>query len=116
MSAAVGGMIGLALSMLYVIGCMIIDDSIHSPDQLHSKLRLPLLGVLPRVKVPVDALEDPGSPLSEAHYSLRGSIEQSSGRANLRTMLFTSSGEGGRQEHAAYGCGARFASSGKRVL
>lgn len=116
MSAAVGGMIGLALSMLYVFGCMIVDDSVHSPEQLHSKLRLPLLGVLPRVKVPVDALEDPGSPLSEAHYSLRGSIEQSSGRANLRTMLFTSSGEGEGKTTAAYGVARDFASSGKRVL
>jgi len=116
MSAAVGGMIGLALSMLYVLGCMIVDDSIHSPDQLHSKLRLPLLGVLPRVKAPVDALEDPGSPLSEAHYSLRGSLEHSSGRANLRTMLFTSSGEGEGKTTAAYGVARDFANSGKRVL
>ncbi|MEO6256508.1 MAG: polysaccharide biosynthesis tyrosine autokinase [Sphingomicrobium sp.] len=116
LSAAVGGMIGLALSMLYVIGCMIVDDSVHSPDQLHSKLRLPLLGVLPRVKVPVDALEDPGSPLSEAHYSLRGSLEQSSSRANLRTMLFTSSGEGEGKTTAAYGVARDFANSGKRVL
>ncbi|MEO8175170.1 MAG: polysaccharide biosynthesis tyrosine autokinase [Sphingomicrobium sp.] len=116
LSAAVGGMIGLALSMLYVIGCMIVDDSVHSAEQLHSKLRLPLLGVLPRAKVPVDALEDPGSPLSEAHYSLRGSLEQSSSRANLRTMLFTSSGEGEGKTTAAYGVARDFANSGKRVL
>ena len=116
LSAAIGGLIGLVLSLLYVLGCLLIDDSVHSPEQLHSKLRLPLLGVLPRVKAPVDALEDPGSPLSEAHYSLRGALELSLGRSKLRTMLFTSSSEGEGKTTAAYGVARDFAMSGKRVL
>jgi capsular exopolysaccharide synthesis family protein len=75
-----------------------------------------LLGVLPRVKHPVEALDDPTSPLSEAHYSLRASLEQACGGAACKSILFTSSGEGEGKSTAAYGVARNFALSGRRVL
>ena len=90
-----GGMIGVALRCLRP-GCRCRRQH-PLPDQLHSKLRTALLGVLPRVKAHVMP-DDRGSPLSST-YSL-GSLEHC--RAGKpAAMLFTSSGEGEGKTTAA---------------
>jgi capsular exopolysaccharide synthesis family protein len=114
--AAWGLLAGLGLSLLYLFGVVILDDGVHSPDELSAKLRVPLLGVLPLVKRPIQALEDEGSPLSEAHHSLRTTLELGCTRAGLKTILFTSSTEGEGKSAAAYGMARTFALGGKRVL
>lgn len=115
-NAALGGAAGLALSLLYLFGIRILDDSVHSPVDLDSRLRLPLLSVLPRVKRPVEALEDPGSPLCEALQSLRATLELTCTEADRKIVLFTSSGEGEGKSTTAYGVARTFALSGARVL
>ena len=56
------------------------------------------------------------SPLSEAHYSLRGALECPWAGPKLQTILFTSSSEGEGKTTAAYGVARDFAMGGKRVL
>ena len=114
--SAIGAGIALLLSLGYALVSTMRDDRVHSPESVDADLRLRVLGVLPRVRNPAEALTDPLSPLSEAHYSLRASLELASPRSTSRTILFTSSREGEGKSTAAYGVARDFACSGKRTL
>jgi polysaccharide biosynthesis transport protein len=112
--------LGALIAFLFPFGFALVsafrDDRVRSPESVDTDLRLRVLGVLPRVKNPAEALADPASTLSEAHYSLRASLELSSPRATSRCILFTSSREGEGKSTAAYGVARDFAYSGKRTL
>ncbi|HVF84259.1 MAG TPA: polysaccharide biosynthesis tyrosine autokinase [Sphingomicrobium sp.] len=111
-----GGAMGLLLGLAYLLIAWLRDEALYSPESAARKLQLRVLGVLPRVKHPSDALLDPRSPLSEAHYALRGSLEAGFARGAPRTILFTSSREGEGKSTAAWGVARDFALSGRRTL
>jgi capsular exopolysaccharide synthesis family protein len=114
--SAAGGLIGLVLGLLLAIVSMLRDNRVHSPESVDADLRLRLLGVLPRVRNPLKALANPGSLLSEAHYSLRASLETIASTEGARTIAFTSSREGEGKTSAAFGVARDFAQAGKNVL
>jgi succinoglycan biosynthesis transport protein ExoP len=116
LNALLGGGAGLFLALLYLFGVRILDDEVHSPDDLDPNLKLPLLAVLPRVRDAAQALEDPTSALSEAHFSLCAALELKCSREERRALLFTSSGEGEGKTTTAYAVARNFAAAGKRVL
>lgn len=68
------------------------DDSIRVPEDVEAKLRLPLLGVVPRTlrDNPEEELLDPKSPLSEAYNSLRSSLLFSTAGGVPHVLLLTS--------------------------
>lgn len=112
--SAAGAAIALLLALAYVLVAAWRDQHVRSPESIGANLHLRVLGVLPKVKNPAEALADPSSPLSEAHYSLRASLEGISPRAS--SILFTSSTMGEGKSTAAYGVARDFAMSGKRTL
>ena len=69
------------------------DDSVRVPEDIEAKLRLPLLGVIPRTTDidPDLAMTDPKSPISEGYNSLRSSLLYASANGLPKTMLITSS-------------------------
>jgi succinoglycan biosynthesis transport protein ExoP len=111
-----GGLGGLVLAFLWVLLAWRRDDRLRSPESVGAALQLRVLGVLPRVKHPAEALLDPRSPLSEAHYALRGSLEGTSTKGLPKVIAFTSSREGEGKTTAAVGVARDFALSGRRTL
>jgi succinoglycan biosynthesis transport protein ExoP len=111
-----GGLAGLVLALLWVLLAWRRDDRLRSPESVGAALQLRVLGVLPRVKHPAEALLDPRSPLSEAHYALRGSLEGTSTKGLPKVIAFTSSREAEGKTTAAVGVARDFALSGRRTL
>lgn len=119
LNMAVAGMGGLALALLLAFAREKFDDVIRAPDDVDRKLALPLLGVVPLLKggqTPQDALENPRSPMSEAHYALRTALELSSGSGVPATLLLTSSRQSEGKSTTAIAVARDFAAAGKRVL
>lgn len=112
----IGGLAGLLLGLVWTLFAWRRDDRLRSPESVGAALQLRVLGVLPRVKHPAEALLDPRSPLSEAHYALRGSLEGTSTKGLPKAVAFTSSREGEGKTTAAVGVARDFALSGRRTL
>ncbi|MBV9526784.1 polysaccharide biosynthesis tyrosine autokinase [Sphingomonas sp.] len=111
-----GALGGLLLGLVWVLLAWRRDDRLRSPESVGAALQLRVLGVLPRVKHPAEALLDPRSPLSEAHYALRGSLEGTSTKGLPKAIAFTSSREAEGKTTAAVGVARDFALSGRRTL
>ena len=70
-----------------------LDDRIRIPEDVESKVGLPLLGVVPKPaggESMADALDDPKSQVSEAMNSLRQSLGHSTREGIPRILLVTS--------------------------
>jgi polysaccharide biosynthesis transport protein len=70
-----------------------LDDSVRLPEDVESKLQMPLLGVIPLAQgLGVDAaMDDPKSPISEGYNSLRSALLYSTPAGLPKTILVTSS-------------------------
>jgi capsular exopolysaccharide synthesis family protein len=112
--SGIGAAVALLLALAFTLIAALRDQHVRSPESIGANLQLRVLGVLPRVKNPSEALADPSSQLSEAHYSLRGSLEGLTPRPS--SILFTSSMMGEGKSTAAFGVARDFALSGKRTL
>jgi len=119
LNAAIGALGGLLLAFLLVFLREKFDDAIRSPDDVERKLGLSLLGTAPLLRgnvSPHDALEDPRSLLSEAHYAMRMSLELSSDAGLPKSVLLTSSRQAEGKSTSAYAIARDLALSGKKVL
>ncbi|MGN6820995.1 MAG: GumC family protein [Sphingomonas sp.] len=83
-----GGLAGVALAAALEQ----IDEGIGDPGEARERLGLPLLGTLPKVKSggPLDALEDPRSPLVEAYLAVQANLELSTARGMPRSLAVSS--------------------------
>jgi capsular exopolysaccharide synthesis family protein len=88
LSILAGGLAGVALAAALEQ----IDEGIGDPGEAQEKLGLPLLGTLPKVKSggPLDALENPRSPLVEAYLAVQANLELSTARGTPRSLAVTS--------------------------
>lgn len=107
------GLAGLALFLKDQL-----DDAIRVPEDIEHKLRLPLLGVVPKSagRDPDDSLADPKSPISEAYNSLRGALLYSTSHGLPQVMLVTSAQPGEGKTTTSYALAAGFARMGRKVL
>ncbi len=110
--------IGIGLAAVTVFLKDQFDDSIRVPEDIESKLGLPLLGVVPRSHEgePDDALSDPKSPISEAYNSLRGSLLYSTSDGLPHVMLITSAQQSEGKTTTSYATANGFARMGKKVV
>lgn len=131
-NTAIGLAIGLAIGVLGAIGLLLLDNTIHGQSDIERFLKLPFLGVLPR-------LEDDGSPARSATYSRERDLyiadnPQSAAaecarsvRTNLlfmgtgtdrplRCLLLTSAGPAEGKTTTAVGLGVAMAQAGNSVL
>ncbi len=114
-----GLMLGLILGILLALLVEYLDDTIKAPEDVERKLNVPLLGVIPKIKVNenVQALmSDPRSAFSEAYRSLRTALQFATDRGVPRTLLVTSSSMAEGKSTTAYVLAFKFAQLGKRVL
>lgn len=110
---------GIALSVILVLLRERFDDTVRTPDDLRSKIGLPLLGMVPALAPdirPADALADIRSDFSEAYYSVRTSLQFATSHGVPRTLLVTSSTPSEGKSTTAMAMALTFARIGKRVL
>lgn len=109
---------GLALALGLIFVREHLDDAVRSPEDM-AKLGVSAVGstpLLPASTSPVEELEKPRSPLSEAYYAIRTSLELASASGLPRTMLFTSSAASEGKSTTSFAIARDFAKVGRRVL
>jgi capsular exopolysaccharide synthesis family protein len=90
---AIGLLAGLVLGLGLAFAIEFIDDTIKTPDDVINKLRIPVLGVVPKSgkgQSFLDDLKDQRSEISEAYYTIMSSIQFVSNNSFPRTALVTS--------------------------
>jgi capsular exopolysaccharide synthesis family protein len=119
LNLALAGFGGLILALLLVAGRELLDDTIRRPEELETKLGVPLLGAVPRLKdaAPAAALrDDTHGLLAEAYQTISASIELSSAAGVPPSLLITSSRKGEGKSTSAYALAHSFASTGRKTL
>lgn len=90
---ALGLLVGLVLGLGLAFAIEFIDDTIKTPDDVINKLKIPILGVVPKsVKGAsfMEELKDQRSEISEAYYTIMSSVQFVSSNSFPRTALVTS--------------------------
>ncbi|UOR14298.1 GumC family protein [Qipengyuania aquimaris] len=115
---ALGILIGLALAGLAIFLRDQLDDVIHTPEDVEDKLRLSLLGVVPRAEdgAPIEALGNPKSALSEAYNSMRGALLYSTPRGLPKIIVVTSAQSSEGKSTTSFALASGFARIGVAPL
>ena len=116
-------LIGLGIGLVAGIGSALalefINDTVKTPDDVREKLRLASLGVIPKKQGQEslsDELQDLTSPVSEAYYSLRTSLQFSTDHGAPRTLLVSSTRPAEGKSSTTLALAQNFARLGKSVL
>jgi polysaccharide biosynthesis transport protein len=115
MSLGLGLLIGAALAL----GLEQLDDSIKSPEDVDTKLGVPLLGAIPMLGKGItagEALGDPRSAVSEAYYSVRTALQFSTSEGVPPNLLVTSARPSEGKSTTAMALAQNFARLGLRTL
>ena len=107
----------LALAALTLFIKEQIDDSIRVPEDVETKLHLPLIGLVPKAssRDPDGEMADPKSPLSEAYNSLRAALLYSTSAGLPQVMLVTSAQAGEGKTTTSFATAASLARMGRKV-
>lgn len=108
--------LGLAALTLFVKDQL--DDAIRVPEDVEAKLRLPLLGVIPKAsgRDPDSEMGDPKSPVSEAYNSLRAALLYSTSAGLPQVMLVTSAQSAEGKTTTSFATAASLARMGRKVV
>jgi capsular exopolysaccharide synthesis family protein len=116
-------LIGLALGLIGGVGAALalefLNDTIKTPDDVRDKLHLPSLGVIPRKKgndALSEELKDQSSPISEAYYSLRTSLQFTTESGAPKSLLITSTRAAEGKSSTTLALAQNFARLGNSVL
>jgi len=114
--AALGLFGALAVATIYILELM--NNTFSVPDQLETELKIPVLGITPKVNEDeiADGFNTPTSPLSEAHRTLRTSLQFTGVGEKFRSILVTSSEMSEGKTTTAFKLASDFAALGRKVL
>lgn len=106
----------VAAALIYLRELM--NNTFSVPDQIEAELKLPVLGILPRVSEDTiqEELSDPKSALGEAYRSLRTALQFTGTDGTPRSMLITSSEPSEGKSTTAFKLAQDFGSLGLQVL
>jgi len=113
---------GLALGVALAFLRKALDTRVHSADELRRRLRMPLLGLVPRLdrgRPPLRqlaALSRPTGPDAEAFRILKNNLELSQLEHHARSIVMTSSGEDEGKSTTAANLAVSLARSGRHVI
>ena len=116
---AMGLLAGLLLGVLLAFVLEFLDDTLKTPEDLEQKLRLAVLGVIPKLgpKVSLASVSvDPRSSFSEAYRSVRTALQFATDHGVPRSLLVTSPSPAEGKSTTALALARNFAQLGKRVL
>ena len=112
--------LSLTASMALVFILNFIDDTIKTPDDIKTKLKMPAIGVIPKEKeaknLIVTSLKDPKSEITEAYLSARTALEFASDNGTPSSLLITSSRPSEGKSSSSIALAILFAKIGRRVL
>jgi capsular exopolysaccharide synthesis family protein len=105
-----------AAASIYILE--LLNNTFMVPDQIESDLKLPVLGIIPKVEENeiAEAFKDTKSSLSEAYRSLRTSLQFAGLENAIRTIVVTSSMPSEGKSTTAYRLAHDFAALGRKVL
>ena len=115
----IGFGLGLAGGLAAALVLEFINDTIKTPDDVREKLHLASLGVIPKKKgnEPLaDELKDQSSPISEAYFSLRTSLQFTTDTGAPKSLLITSTRAAEGKSSTTLALAQNFARLGNRVL
>lgn len=109
---------GIAAAGAFVYLRLQFDDAVRVPEDVATKLSMPLLGVIPLAReLEVSAaLADPKSPISEGYNSLRSALLYSTATGLPKTVLFTSSQPSEGKSTTSMAIAAGIARLGRKVV
>ena len=116
---AIGLLAGLLLGILLAFVLEFLDDTLKTPEDLEQKLRLAVLGVIPKLGPKQNLTEvsaDPRSAFSEAYRSVRTALQFATDHGVPRSLLVTSPAPSEGKSTTALALARNFAQLGKRVL
>jgi capsular exopolysaccharide synthesis family protein len=119
LNLGIGLLLGLLLGVLAAFVLEFLDNTIKTPEDIEQKLRLPLLGIIPRLGAKDSvALQagDSQSAFSEAYRSVRTALQFATDHGVPRTLLVTSTEPGEGKSTTSLTLARAFAQVGKRVL
>ncbi len=119
LNLGIGLLLGLLLGIALALVLEFLDDTLKTPEDVEQKLRLPVLGIVPKLphRQTVDeAAKDLRSAFSEAYRSVRTALQFSTDQGVPRVLLLTSAGPGEGKSTSALALARNFAQLGKRVL
>jgi capsular exopolysaccharide synthesis family protein len=113
--------IGFVLALIITATVVVIkdqfDDSIRIPEEIESKLKLTLMGVVPQTTGElVDQMADPKSSFTEAYNSIRGSMLFATSHGLPRSFMVTSAQPGEGKTTTSFALSTALARAGKRVV
>ena len=116
-------MIGFAIGFLAGLGAALalefINDTVKTPDDVRDKLKLASLGVIPKKLTQesvTEELKDQTSPVSEAYFSLRTSLQFTTDTGAPKTLLITSTRAAEGKSSTTLALAQNFARLGNNVL
>jgi polysaccharide biosynthesis transport protein len=119
LNLAVGLLLGAVGGMGGALAIEFVNDTIKTPDDVREKLHLASLGVIPRKQGQTslaEELKDQTSPISEAYFSLRTSLQFSTDSGAPKTLLITSTRAAEGKSSTTLALAQNFARLGNRVL
>lgn len=116
LNIALGLILGMLLSSLFVFLREQLFYRLRTPDEVGKALGMPILGVVPASDAPTEDLADSKSSQSDAFSSVRTSLSLLSRDGAPRTMVVTSTQQGEGKSTATYAIALSFARLGRRVL
>lgn len=119
LNLAIGLLLGAMLGVLAAFVLEFMDQTLKTPQDVEQRLRLSVLGIIPRLKkqeVPAQALRDLRSAFSEAYRSVRTALQFSTDTGVPKVLLVTSAGPSEGKSTTAWSLARNFAQLGKRTL
>ncbi len=110
---------GLFVGVAAALGLEFINDTIKTPDDVREKLGLASLGVIPKKLTQEsvsEELKDQSSPVSEAYFSLRTSLQFTTDNGAPKTLLITSTRAAEGKSSTTLALAQNFARLGNSVL
>jgi capsular exopolysaccharide synthesis family protein len=115
----IGFAIGLLAGLAVALGLEFINDTIKTLDDVRDKLKLTALGAVPKKLTQesfAEELKDQGSPVSEAYFSLRTSLQFTTENGAPKTLLITSTRAAEGKSSTTLALAQNFARLGNNVL
>ena len=116
---SIGLLLGAMLGVLLAFLLEFLDDTLKTPEDVEEKLKLPVLGVIPKIGAKESVTKvaaDTRSAFSEAYRSVRTSLQFATDHGVPKTLLITSTAQSEGKSTTALSLARNFAQLGRRVL